>query len=104
MTYGVGIIGASRVSDGHARAISAVPETRLVAIAEPDAQRRERFMRDHSCIAYASHTDLLADPQVDIVMIGLPHFLHTEVTVAACEAGKHIFLEKTHGDDGCGLR
>ncbi len=94
MTYGVGIIGASRVSDGHARAISAVPETRLVAIAEPDAQRREQFTRDRSCIAYASHTELLADPQVDIVMIGLPHFLHTEVTVAACEAGKHIFLEK----------
>lgn len=94
MTYGVGIIGASRVSGGHAQAIAAVPETRLAAIAEPDAQRREQFARSHPCTAYASHTDLLADPQVDIVMIGLPHFLHAEVTLAACEAGKHIFLEK----------
>ena len=41
-----------------------------------------------------THTELLSDSQVDIVMIGLPHYLHTEVTVAACEAGKHVFLEK----------
>ena len=94
MAFGVGIIGASRVSDGHAAAIAAVPETRLIAIAEPVAQRREQFAREHSCSAYASHTELLSDPQVDIVMIGLPHFLHTEVALAACAAGKHIFLEK----------
>ena len=55
MTYGVGIIGASRVSGGHAAAIAAVPETKLVAIAEPDAQRREEFTRKHQCTGYASH-------------------------------------------------
>ncbi len=94
MTYGVGIIGASRVSGGHAAAVAAVPETQLVAIAEPDAQRREQFAHNKPCTAYASHAELLADPRVDIVMIGLPHYLHTEVAVAACEAGKHVFLEK----------
>jgi predicted dehydrogenase len=94
MTYGVGIIGASRVSGGHAQAIAAVPSTELAAIAEPHAQRRKDFAEKHACTAYASHTDLLADPQVDIVIVGLPHFLHTEVTLAACAAGKHIFLEK----------
>lgn len=94
MTYGVGIIGASRVSDRHAAAIAAVTETRLAAIAEPDTERREQFVRSHNCTAYAGHEELLADPQVDIVMIGLPHFLHTEVTLAACRAGKHVFLEK----------
>ena len=94
MTYGVGIIGASRVSGGHAAAIAAVPETQLVAIAEPNAQRREEFTRKHPCTGYASHNDLLADPRVDVVMIGLPHFLHTEITLAACAARKHIFLEK----------
>ena len=94
MTYGVGIIGASRVSGGHAQAVAAVPETQLVAIAEPDAVRRAQFTRKHQCTGYASHNDLLADPRVDVVMIGLPHFLHTEITLAACAARKHIFLEK----------
>ena len=94
MTYGVGIIGASRVSGGHAQAIAVVPETQLVAIAEPDAVRRAQFTRNHPCTGYVSHDDLLADPRVDFVMIGLPHFLHTEITLAACAARKHIFLEK----------
>ncbi len=94
MTYGVGIIGASRVSGGHAAAIAAVAETQLVAVAEPDAVRRAQFTRKHPCTGYASHNDLLADPRVDVVMIGLPHFLHTEITLAACAARKHIFLEK----------
>ncbi len=94
MTYGVGIIGASRVSGGHAAAIADVPETTLVAVAEPNQDRRDAFSRRHACTAYASHAGLLADPNVDIVMIGLPHYLHTEVALAACAAGKHVFLEK----------
>ena len=51
-------------------------------------------LRKHPCTGYAGHDDLLADPRVDVVMIGLPHFLHTEITLAACAARKHIFLEK----------
>jgi predicted dehydrogenase len=43
---------------------------------------------------YASAEELIADPQVDLVDITLPPFLHAEVALAALAAGKHVFTEK----------
>jgi predicted dehydrogenase len=39
-------------------------------------------------------SDLLADPEIDLVDICLPPALHAEATVAALRAGKHVFCEK----------
>jgi len=44
--------------------------------------------------AYASLDELLADPQIDLVDICLPPALHAPATIAACQAGKHVFCEK----------
>ena len=43
---------------------------------------------------YTDHRDLLADPEVDAVLIASPHDLHREHAVAAFEAGKHVIIEK----------
>ena len=39
---------------------------------------------------YTDHRDLLADPEVDAVLIASPHDLHREHAVAAFLAGKHV--------------
>ncbi|MFT8243512.1 Gfo/Idh/MocA family protein [Roseomonas sp. BN140053] len=43
--------------------------------------------------------DVLADPEVDAVVLATPHSLHTEQIVAAAAAGKHVFSEKPLGVD-----
>lgn len=43
---------------------------------------------------YATADELFADPNVDLVDICLPPNLHAEMTVAALNAGKHVFCEK----------
>jgi predicted dehydrogenase len=91
---GVGILGAGRIASGHAHAVRAVDGLRLVAVAEPNDERRARFTERFGCAGYADHGQLLARDDVDIVLAGLPHFLHAPLVVEALDAGKHTMVEK----------
>lgn len=44
--------------------------------------------------AYSEYRELLADPEIDLVDLCLPPHLHVSATLAALQAGKHVFVEK----------
>src|SRR4051812_888336 len=90
----IGIIGAGRISGAHARAASALGETRLAAIAEVDAARGEGAATLYDCPIYPDAAALLDDPGVDAVVVALPHWLHCDVRVAALCPEKHVLVEK----------
>lgn len=43
---------------------------------------------------YADHKEMLADPDVEVVVIALPLWLHAPIAIEAMKAGKHVFCEK----------
>ncbi len=43
---------------------------------------------------YASKEEMLADPEVEVVVIALPLWLHAPVAIEAMKKGKHVFTEK----------
>lgn len=43
---------------------------------------------------YPSYKEMIADPDVEVVVIALPLFLHAPVAIEAMKAGKHVFCEK----------
>ena len=43
------------------------------------------------------YKELLADDEVNLVLVGTPDFLHHEHAIAVCESGKHLFCEKPVG-------
>lgn len=92
--FGVGIFGAGRVSGGHAHAVTNVEGLRLVAVAEPDAERRNRFTERFPCEGYANHIELLARQDIHLILAGLPHWLHAPMVLDALNAGKHVLVEK----------
>jgi predicted dehydrogenase len=47
--------------------------------------------------AVADFHEVINDPEVDVVSVCAPNFLHAEVGIAAAKAGKHVWLEKPVG-------
>lgn len=105
-TIGVGLISVGWMGKLHARAYTAVPyvypelgiEPRLVIAADTEPSRID-FARD--VLGFAEGTtdyrEVLAHPDVDVVSICAPNFLHAEIGIAAALAGKHFWIEKPVG-------
>jgi len=99
---GWGLIGAGGICDQLARALSYVPDARLVAVGSRDIARAQAFIdqpRQHEAArepvrAHGSYQALVDDPAVDIVYIGTPHPDHIASMRLALAAGKAVLCEK----------
>src|SRR5215212_5726991 len=70
-------------------------EGQAAAVAARDGDRARAFADELGIPrAYGSYEELLADPAIDGVYIGLPNSLHAEWTIRAAQAGKHVLCEK----------
>ncbi len=94
-TIGIGIIGAGFMGMLHARALSQLPDARVVAVSDPAVKERPRLPdQDEPLEAYPDHTRLLERPDIQAVVIASPENLHRQAVIDAARAGKHILLEK----------
>jgi D-xylose 1-dehydrogenase (NADP+, D-xylono-1,5-lactone-forming) len=69
--------------------------TRFVAVASRDVARAQRFAAELGLEAsFGSYQALLAADLVDAIYVALPVSMHTQWTLRALEAGKHVLCEK----------
>ena len=94
-TMRVGYIGAGNISGQMAETIARMSEVENYAVAARDPERAREFAeRWGFSRTYGSYEELLADPNVDLVYVALPHSHHHRWTIAALEAGHHVLCEK----------
>lgn len=91
-TLRVGLVGTGFMGRLHANCWLALPGAELVAIADPTPESREKC--PGSPEKFASHTEMLANAEVDIVDVCTPTPWHAEASLAGLEAGKHVLCEK----------
>ncbi len=90
----IGVIGAGFAGTTHARACRDIEGAQVVAVAA--ATRAEAAPLASECDARVvdSAAELAAAPDVDLVVVASPTYLHAEHAVAAARSGKHVFCEK----------
>ena len=91
----VGLIGAGRnTRDRHIPGFHKVDGLEIVAVANRSLESGRR-VADQFNIAnvYGNWQELLEDPGIDAVCIGTWPYMHSTMTIAALEAGKHVLCE-----------
>lgn len=92
----VAIAGLGRLGNRHAEQLARkTPGARLIAACSPVAAELD-WARDALGVTRCHNTleAMLADPDVDAVVLVTPTTLHADQTIACLRAGKHVFVEK----------
>jgi predicted dehydrogenase len=91
---GVGIIGTGVISGTYLENLTAFPDVRVVRVADLDTGRAAARAAEHGVPRSGTVAELLADPDVELVVNLTVPAAHAEVGLAALEAGKHVWTEK----------
>ena len=96
-TLNIGVVGAGNIfTNAHAQAYAAIPNAKVVAIADLDLERAKRAAEQFHIPAYYDSVEemLAAEPSIEAVDICTWNNGHAPVAIAAANAGKHILCEK----------
>jgi predicted dehydrogenase len=91
----IGVIGAGNIGNVHINEFKKLSDATIAAVTDAYLPLAEARGQEHGIPkVYASHEELLADPELDAVIVAVPNELHASIAIAALEAGKHVLLEK----------
>jgi predicted dehydrogenase/threonine dehydrogenase-like Zn-dependent dehydrogenase len=101
----VGLIGAGSFASGVlAPALAATPGVRLLGVASARGLTARHLAERHGFERATTDADaLLADPEVEAVVIATRHHLHAAQAARALRAGKHVLVEKPPALDEAAL-
>src|SRR5918992_3361855 len=92
MQIRIGIIGAGYIAGVHAGLLERDERVQIVAIHDVVPERAQQLARAHDATIADSNLEVLE--RADAVFITTPNTRHVPLTLAAIEAGKHVFCEK----------
>ncbi|TPE43786.1 inositol 2-dehydrogenase [Amaricoccus solimangrovi] len=89
----IGLLGAGRIGQVHAKAITAHPGSRLVAVSDVNAEAAAKLAAEYGAEARDTQA-ILADPAIEAVLIATSTDTHSDLIEAATAAGKAVLCEK----------
>ncbi len=99
-TVRIGAIGINGMGWSNVRSFLEIPDVEVAALCDVDRSVLDRRagelleMTGKSARLYGDFRALLDEPDIDAVMIATPDHWHPLMTIAACEAGKDVYVEK----------
>lgn len=96
---GVGFIGVGMISDTYLENLTAFPDVQVVILGDLDVDRAKAQADKHGVAEFGTAADVLAHPDVQVVVNLTIPAVHAEVSSQAIAAGKHVWTEKPIGLD-----
>lgn len=95
----LGVVGCSAISQAaHLRAASSARNVELAAICDSSKDLRWKMAAIYEPKkVYSTYQELLEDPDIDAVIIGVPERFHADSALQAVLAGKHVLVEQPMG-------
>ena len=93
----VGLIGIGNMGSAHASAVGGgrIEGLRLAAVCDIDREWLQLCMeRNPGVKGYTDWQELVRDPELEAVIVAVPHPMHATMAMAALKAGKHVLVEK----------
>ena len=98
MKLNYGIIGTGMMGCEHIRNLKKIPDVNIVAIADPNEESRKwarKVCEDKFKIRlYEDYKELLAEKDIDVIVVASPNFTHIEIMRELFKTDKHVLLEK----------
>ncbi|MGI6213920.1 MAG: Gfo/Idh/MocA family protein [Christensenellales bacterium] len=89
------IVGCGRIATLHVAGYKDREDAELYGVFDKNSQAAQKFAEEHNIPkVYSSYEEVLADPDVTGVEILVPHHLHKALAIQACEAKKHVSVQK----------
>lgn len=90
-----GFISTARINRALIKPLRVSDRNTLVAVASRSLEKAQAYASEWEIPqAFGSYQEMLDDPGIDVVYNSLPNSLHTEWTIKALRAGKHVLCEK----------
>ncbi len=90
----VGVIGLG-IGKSHAKGVQATEGAQLYALCDTNEEKLQALAKELNVAnTFTDYRDLIADPNVDAVIIASPDQDHRKMILDTLDAGKHILCEK----------
>jgi UDP-N-acetyl-2-amino-2-deoxyglucuronate dehydrogenase len=94
MDIAIGLTGGGNITETHARAVCAIPGTRVAAINGTNPEKIANLCREYGGTPYVEFEEFLRHRPLNVVVLGSPSGLHAEQGIAAAQHGLHVLTEK----------
>ncbi|MEG2626228.1 MAG: Gfo/Idh/MocA family oxidoreductase [Christensenella sp.] len=94
-TIKIGLVGCGNICDIYLQNSKKFGVMEIVAVADAFVERAEDKAKEYDIKKVCSVDQLMADPQIDVVLNLTNPSSHYDVSMAALRAGKHVYSEKS---------
>ena len=88
------IIGCGKIGTRHINFLKSMDGVRIVGVCDILEDRAKEAALSSGAKQYLQYSEMLKDPNIDIVNVCTPSGLHAPISIDALNAGKHVLCEK----------